>query len=138
MPRLCAEPSPQGSQKHRDVLDARLRRVGPFTTERQDRCKEQAQRNRLGGGYSAKSVGEPDFTVLYQLPEFEEAGLLARIIDLAPSDFATFEVDDDSKDFAVSTGDFAGCQINAFRDFDTSKVDHGVVAAFGEHVDQHL
>jgi hypothetical protein len=57
---------------------------------------------------------------------------------LAATDLAAFEIDGDSTDALLSATDDAGVQIDVRRDFTAADVDDGVVASFGENVDQHL
>ena len=60
------------------------------------------------------------------------------VAGLPAADFTAFEVDGNSINLLDPAGDRAGLQINLRGDLTTAQVDHGVVAAFGKDVDQHL
>lgn len=56
---------------------------------------------------------------------------------VAATDFRALEADDEAIDFFDAAGDLAGGGIEAVGDLDAVKIDHSVVTAFGENVDQH-
>ena len=60
------------------------------------------------------------------------------MLRLTAADLAPFEENHDSIDLLLLAGDFAGLQVHALRDRTSADINHGVVTAFRENVDQHL